>query len=351
MVKPPWWHPDRFSRRLPALEMRAEITSATRAFFSQQGFIEVETPALQRSPGLEPHLKAFSTELVGASPDDRGKAYLHTSPEYTMKKLLVAGLPRSFQLARVFRNGERSSTHHPEFTMLEWYRAHAGYRDLIADVEGLFGAVAGVMGSERMMTYRGKHCDPRAKIDVVTVAEAFGTYIQIDLLGTIDDPAEPDPRPLIELAEGLGYRCAPDDRWDDVFFRLFLDRIEPNLGNGRPTVLIDYPACMAALARIKPDDPRLCERFEVYSCGLELANAFGELTDADEQRRRFEADLEFRQSRYGDALPIDEDFLSALEFGMPPSAGIALGFDRLVMLATAATSVEDVLWAPVHNPG
>lgn len=350
MVKPPWWRPDRFSQHLPVLEARAEITKATRAFFSQEGFLEVETPALQRSPGLEPHLRAFSTELKGVRPDETSAVYLHTSPEYAMKKLLVAGLPRIFQLARVFRNGERSATHHPEFTMLEWYRANAEYRDLIGDLSGLFGAVADVIGPDRLMTYADKRCDPKSSIVVLSVADAFGTFFQVDLMATIDDPADPDPRPLVEIAEGLGYRCTPDDRWDDVFFRLFLDRIEPNLGIDCPTVLIDYPACMAALARLKPEDPRLCERFELYVCGLELANAFGELTDAGEQRRRFEADLAFRQSRYGDTLPVDEDFLAALEFGMPPSAGIALGFDRLVMLATGAGSVEDVLWSPVHEP-
>lgn len=350
MVKPPWWRPDRFSQRLPALKIRSEIAKATRAFFSQEGFLEVETPALQRSPGLEPHLRAFSTELAGTLPEDKGTAYLHTSPEYAMKKLLVAGLPRIFQLARVFRNGERSATHHPEFTMLEWYRANAEYRELIGDLSGLFGVVADVLGPNRWMTFADKRCDPQSEIEVISVADAFGKYVQIDLVATIDDPTNPDPRPLAELAEGLGYRCAPDDRWDDVFFRLFLDRIEPNLGIDCPTVLTDYPACMAALARLKSEDPRLCERFELYVCGLELANAFGELTDAGEQRRRFEADLAFRQSRYGDQLPVDEDFLSALEFGMPPSAGIALGFDRLVMLATGMASVDDVLWSPVHEP-
>lgn len=326
------------------------MTAATRAFFAESGFLEVETPALQSSPGLEPHLRAFSTELICPNPEDRATAHLHTSPEYAMKKLLVAGLPRIFQLARVFRNEERSTTHHPEFTMLEWYRAGAGYHDLLDDLRGLFSAIAGEMDDGREMVFEGKHCDPRVDLQVTTVADAFGEHAQIDLLATIDDPANPDPRPLAELAAELGFRCAHDDRWDDVFFRIFLDRIEPKLGIDRPTVLTDYPACMAALARIKPEDPRLCERFEVYVCGLELANAFGELTDAEEQRRRFVADLALRQSRYGDTPPIDEDFLAALDHGMPHAAGIALGFDRLVMLATGSASVEDVLWAPVFDP-
>ncbi len=350
MVRAPWWRADRFESRLPALQARAEITAVTRAFFAKSGFLEVETPALQRSPGLEPHLRAFSTALISANPEDRATAYLHTSPEYAMKKLLVAGLPRIFQLARVFRNEERSATHHPEFTMLEWYRAGAGYHDLLDDLRGLFAAIADQMVGGSVMTFDRKQCDPRADLQVLTVADAFAKHAQIDLLATMDDPANPDPRPLAEEAERQGFRCASDDRWDDVFFRIFLDRIEPKLGLDSPTVLTDYPASMAALARVKPEDPRLCERFEVYVCGLELANAFGELTDVDEQRRRFDADLALRQARYGDTLPIDWDFLAALDHGMPEAAGIALGFDRLVMLATGSATVEEVLWAPVFDP-
>ena len=347
----PWWRPDRFEPKLPALRLRARLTAAVRAWFEGQGFLEVETPALQASPGLEVHLQPFATALVGAHPEDRARAYLHTSPEYAMKKLLVAGLPRIFQLARVHRNGERSATHHPEFTMLEWYRAGAGYLDLVPDLQGLLAAAASCMPDGRPFSWNGATCDPGAPIEVLTVAEAFERHAGIDLLAAMDDAEKPDPRPLAAEAETLGIRCAPDDRWDDIFFRLFLERIEPKLGRGRATVLTDYPASMAALARIKPEDPRLCERFELYICGLELANAFGELTDAAEQRRRFEADLALREARYGDAVPVDEDFLAALAHGMPEAAGIALGFDRLAMLAAGARHIEEVLWAPVFEPG
>ncbi|MEM1400552.1 MAG: amino acid--tRNA ligase-related protein, partial [Pseudomonadota bacterium] len=247
----------------------------------------------------------------------------------------------------VFRNKERSSTHHPEFTMLEWYRAGAGYLDLVDDIHGLLMATASAMHQGPMMRSGDITCDATAIPDVITVADAFGRFADIDLLEAMDDALAPDPRLLIDRSEAIGLPCAQDDTWEDVFFRIFLDRIEPHLGAGRPTVLTDYPASMAALARIKPDEPRLCERFELYICGVELANAFGELTDPAEQRRRFEADLAAREARYGDRLPIDEDFLAALEQGMPEAAGIALGFDRLVMLAAGADQIEDVLWAPV----
>jgi len=349
----PWWRPDVHARRRPALRVRAAIAAALRRWFDGHGFIEVDTPALQVSPGLEPHLHAFATTLdgPGADPGDPGRRlYLHTSPEFAMKKLLAAGWPRIFQLAHAFRNGERGATHHPEFTMLEWYRAGAGCRDLIADCRGVLRAAlaaASALGGRTHLTWRGRAADPFADWTVLTVAEAFRRWADIDLLATAPDPAAPDVGLLDAAARHLGLRAAPDDRWDDLFFRIFLERIEPHLGIGAPAVLTDYPVSMAALARPKPEDPRVAERFEVYVCGLELANAFGELTDPAEQRARFAADRAFRAQRYGAAYPVDEDFLAALDHGLPESAGIALGFDRLVMLAAGADHIEDVLWAPV----
>ncbi len=356
----PWWRPDVHGRRRPYLRARAGIAAALRRWFDGHGFIEVDTPALQVSPGLEPHLQAFATELRGAGagteagPVGRRRLYLHTSPEYAMKKLLAAGWPRIFQLAHAFRNGERGTTHHPEFTMLEWYRAGAGYHDLIADCRGLLQAAlaaASALAGRTRLTWRGLEADPFAPWPVVTVAEAFRRWAGIDLLATAPDPAAPDVALLDAAARRIGIRAAPDDRWDDLFFRIFLERIEPHLGIGAPTLLTDYPVSMAALARPKPSDPRLAERFEVYVCGLELANAFGELTDPAGQRARFAAERAFRLERYGAAYPVDEDFLAALEHGLPASAGIALGFDRLVMLATGAPHIEDVLWAPVAAVG
>lgn len=335
-VSAPWWHPDQVARRRPMLEARARIVAAVRRFFTDQDFLEVETPCLQVSPGLEPHLQAFRTELVDPYGEKR-VLHLHTSPEFAMKKLLVGGLPRIFQIARVFRNNERSPTHHPEFSMLEWYRVGASYRDLMDDTEGLFAATAAAIGAEVPACSR------------LTVAEAFAQFTGIDILGTVDNPNSPapDPAALKSEARRIGVYVGENDSWDDAFFHIFLECIEPKLGADGPVILYDWPACMAALSRRKPEDPRVCERFEVYWRGVELANAFGELTDPVEQRRRFEHDMDLKEKLYGFRYPIDEDFLDALCFGLPECAGIALGIDRLVMALTGAEQLEQVLWAEV----
>ncbi len=264
-----------------------------------------------------------------------------------MKKLLVAGVPRLFQLARCFRNGERGATHHPEFTMLEWYRAEASYGDLMADCEALLRVCLAASG-EPHFAWRNNHADPTRPWEYLSVAKAFERHCQIDVLATAPEPAQPSLELLSEAARPLGITAHAGDAWEDLFFRIFLERIEPKLGIGAPTILFDHPLSMAALARAKPGNPRVAERFELYVCGLELANGFGELADAEIQRQRFLADQQRRQERYGSAYPIDEDFLAALAHGMPESAGIALGVDRLVMLASGATHIEDVLWAPVQ---
>lgn len=342
-----WWKPHAYAARRPYLETRQKVLGAVRGFFADEGFAEVETPSLQVSPGLEPHLAAFRTELEAPDRARRRTLYLHTSPEFTMKKLLVAGEQRLYQLCKVYRNAERAATHHPEFSMIEWYRAHAGYRDIMGDCVGLLRASLRAAGRPRF-SWRGLESDPFREWDRVSVADAFMRHAGIDLYGCIGvDPKNPDVSLFAFEARKLGLRPAESDSWDDVFFRIFLDRIEPKLGHPTPTILYDYPISMAALSRPKPGDPRLAERFEVYVCGLELANAFGELTDAQVQRARFEADMDLKEKLYGLRYPIDEDFLAALEHGMPESAGIALGFDRLVMLAAGAARIEDVLWAPV----
>jgi lysyl-tRNA synthetase class 2 len=342
-----WWRPERFARQRKHLEARARILEAIRRFFAERDFVEVDTPALQRSPGLEPHLMAFATELqapgVGARP-----MFLHTSPEFAMKKLLVAGVPRLFQLAHCFRNGDSGRAHHPEFTMLEWYRAGAGYRELMADCEALLHVCLAAAGAA-CFTWQGKTADPARPWTYMSVAEAFARFCRIDLLATAPHPLAPSLALLAEAARPLGIAPHEGDAWEDLFFRLFLERIEPELGIGAPAILYDYPISMAALARAKSEDPRLAERFELYVAGLELANAFSELTDAEAQRRRFLADQKKKQDRYGVVYPIDEDFLAALAHGMPESAGIALGVDRLVMLASGAELIEDVLWAPVDK--
>ncbi|MBV8169618.1 MAG: EF-P lysine aminoacylase GenX [Alphaproteobacteria bacterium] len=340
-----WWHPDRLARRRANLATRGRVLRAVRAFFEAQNFAEVETPALQVSPGLEPHLQAMAVTVrdpAGGS----AQRYLHTSPEFAMKKLLTAGEPRIFQLAKVFRDAERSATHHPEFTMLEWYRAGADYRALMDDCEGFVRACAAAAGADALR-WQGRASDPRAPFERLSVADAFARHAGIDLLATAPDPHAPDAALLAAAATRAGIPPHEGDDWESLFFRIFLERIEPSLGSPVPTLLYDYPISMAALSRPHPTDPRLAERFELYVCGLELANAFSELTDPVAQRARFEADMTKKQRLYGQRYPIDEDFLGALAAGYPESAGIALGIDRLVMLCCGADHIEDVLWAPV----
>ena len=341
-----WWRPEVFAQRRPALEMRARALGAVRAYFAARDFTEVETPCLQVSPGMEPHIMALATELSGPFGQGRRRLYLHTSPEFAMKKLLVAGIPRLFQIARVWRDGERSPIHHPEFTLLEWYRAPASYEDLMADCAGLLEAAASAAGVAEVGR-RGRRCNPFAAARRLTVAEAFASFCGIDLLATAPDPWAPDAARLAAEARRIGVHVGERDSWEDVFHRLMLERVEPHLGEGAPAILCEYPLSLAALSRPSPRDPRVAERFELYVCGLELANAFGELTDAAEQRRRFEADQALKEGLYGVRYPVDEDFLAALEAGMPESAGAALGLDRLVMLLAGAETIEEVLWAPV----
>jgi elongation factor P--(R)-beta-lysine ligase len=342
-----WWRPDRFALRRTMLDKRGWILSAVRSFFTERGFVEVDTPALQVSPGLEPHLRAFATKLHDPQHGQAALRYLHTSPEFAMKKLLVAGMPRIWQLAHVFRDGERSATHHPEFSMLEWYCAGASYRDLMEECAALVRACQRAARAQSL-SWRGHAADAKGEWQRISVAEAFQKHCGLDLLATAPDPLHPDADRLAAAAGGIGIAPHPGDDWETLFFRIFLDRIEPQLGHGVPTILYDYPLSMAALARRHSDDPRLAERFEVYVCGLELANAFGELADASEQRARFIADQTRKRQLYGQTNPIDEDFLDALECGLPACAGIALGFDRLVMLAAGAEDIEEVLWSPVR---
>jgi lysyl-tRNA synthetase class 2 len=342
----PWWDRAAYADRKPFLAQRGRLTAATRAWFAAQGFGEVETAILQHSPGNETHLHALSTKLHG--PDGAAQPlHLHTSPEFAMKKLLAAGETRIFNLARVFRDGERGPLHHPEFTMLEWYRADEPYERLMTDCAALLRLAAELTGATRWV-WRGRDADPRIEPERLSVVEAFERHAGVDLLATLQDGC-PDRNALAAASRQAGVRFAQDDDWSDIFSRILVERVEPHLGLGRPTILDRYPAVEAALARPCADDPRCAERFELYVCGVEIANGFGELTDPAEQRRRFEAAMGERQRRYGTRYPIDEDFLSALG-QMPPASGIALGFDRLVMLAAGAQRIEQVLWTPVAAP-
>jgi lysyl-tRNA synthetase class 2 len=319
-----------------------------RRWFEAKGFIEVDPAALQASPGNETHLHGFQTALI--LPDGSARdVYLHTSPEYAMKKLLAAGERQIFALKSVFRNRERTELHAPEFAMLEWYRTDpAAFERLIEDCAAVIALAAHVIGS-RTFKFRGREASPFEPPERLTVRDAFRRYVDIDIYDSLAFDGYPDIEMFARQARASGMRIAADDDWSDIFSRLLSDRVEPNLGLGRPTILYDYPASEAALARISSDDLRVAERFELYCCGVELANAFHDLNEPAEQQRRFAAKTAAQRRIYGTSYPIDLDFLSALA-EMPDTSGAALGFDRLIMLATGADGVESVQWTPVFDP-
>jgi lysyl-tRNA synthetase class 2 len=339
----PWWAAHIHADRRLLLGERNRIRKAIRSRFEGQGFTEVECGALAVSPGNEAHLHAFVTESVTTS-GERHTLYLHTSPEFAAKKLLAAGETRIFEFARVFRNRERGALHAPEFTMLEWYRAGEPYETVQRDCIDLLRLAADKTGA-RELRFRDRVCDPRTEPQRLTVAEAFTYHAGLDLLSTLSPTGEGDRDALATNARRAGFAVADHDNWSDIFSKVLVAAVERKLGNGVPTILHEYPRCEAALARAAPHDPRVAERFELYACGVELANGFGELTDPIEQRKRFEAEMAEKQRIYGERYPVDEDFLAALEH-MPPASGVALGFDRLVMLATGAPRIDDVLWTP-----
>jgi len=336
----PWWRPDILMKKTPYLQARACILREVRAFFDARGYLEVDTPALQVAPCMEAHIQAFRTEILSADRQERRTMYLHTSPEFAMKKLLVAGLPAIYQLATVFRNAEGSSWHSPEFTMLEWYRLGMEYTEMMDETAALLRHVI-----KDPVTADGRSCDVRAPWEKVTVVEALQKYADVDIsahLGDLDH--------IRAEAARIGVYVSPHDDWENALLKILMEKVEPFAGAPAPTVLYDYPVSMAALSRPKPSDPRFAERFEVYVCGIELANAFGELTDATVQRDRFLHDVTLRKDVYGEDYPVDEDFLAALEHGLPPCSGNALGIDRLVMLATGAADISLVRAAPVTPP-
>lgn len=330
----PPWSPDRLAARRPSLARRARLRAAIAAFLTERGYTEVETPVLQPCPGMEPNLAPFATRYVAKIGTEDRPLFLQFSPEFAMKKLLAGGAGPIFQFARAFRNGEAGPLHQPEFTLLEWYRPGLDLAGLMDETEALIRTVC----PEGLR--RGGQVVPTDRPFVrLTMAEAFARHLGVDLLATAGDAAA--------LAAAAGEPLRPADTWQDVFFRLLLGRIEPAIGRDAPCFLTHWPASEAALARRDPSDPRVALRFELFAAGVELANAYEELTDAAEQRARFVAWREERRAATGeDRLP-DEDFLAALEAGLPPCSGIALGFDRLVLLATGAARIEDVLWLPV----
>jgi lysyl-tRNA synthetase class 2 len=340
----PWWSPARHVDRRPLLLARGRIQAAIRGWLAGEGFTEVDPAALAISPGNEAHLHGFATQAIGN--DGVGRTmYLHTSPEFAMKKLLAAGETRIHAFAHVWRNRERGPLHSPEFTMLEWYRVGEGYEVLMADTLAFLRLAADQAGAP-VLRFRDRTCDPFQEPERLSVAEAFATHAGVDLLASIRPDGTTDAATLGAELDRIGVRRALDDTWSDMLSRVLSEKVEPKLGMGRVTILDRYPAAEAALARKVPGDARMAERFEVYACGVELANGFGELTDPEEQRRRFQAEMAEKARVYGESYPLDEDFLAALA-GMPPAAGIAMGFDRVVMLATGAPRIDDVMWTPV----
>lgn len=344
----PWWATHVHADRRPLLLARGRIEAALRAYLAERDFVMVDPPGLQRSPGNEAHLHAFATTMTGE--DGAGsRMFLHTSPEFSMKKLLAAGERRIASLGHVWRNRERGALHHPEFTLLEWYRAEEGYDAVIADCVAMVRLAARAAGA-KLLRFRGREADPFAEVERVSVAEAFARHAGIDLLATLDAAGAPDGAALAAQMRARGLTVPEDRGWSYLFGRVLVELVEPQLGIGRITVLDRYPAPEAALARRAADDARVSERFEVYAAGVELANGFGELTDAVEQRRRFEMEMAEKARLHGERYPIDEAFLAALAL-MPEASGVALGFDRLVMLATGAPRIEQVIWVPVAEAG
>lgn len=334
----PWWSPETHARRRGHLAARGRIKSRIRAWLEAEGFTETECGLLQRSPGNEAHLHAFRTEYI-AENGSRTPLYLHTSPEFAMKKLLAAGETRIFDFARAFRNRETGGRHSPEFTMLEWYRAEAGMEAVMADAAQLCLLAASAAGTGSL-NWKGAACDPEAAPEYLTLTEAFEKFAEIDLV-----PVLTDAEGLAQAARRAGVETPAGASWTDVFSAVLVTRIEPNLGQGRLTFLHRYPISEAALSRPAPDDPRFAERFELYACGVELANGYRELTDAALLRTRQMSEMNLKQALYGETYPLDEDFIAAVA-AMPEASGVALGFDRLVMLATGASDIADVLWTP-----
>ena len=338
----PWWHPDRHQDRKPFLMARNRIKKSLRAWFEAQDFCEVEAGQLQVSPGNETHLHGLATARLTPDGASATPLYLHTSPEFACKKLLAAGETRIFDFARVFRNREAGPLHATEFTMLEWYRAGADWQVVIGDCLSLVRRAAASIPTD-VLSWQGHQVSASAEPRYLSLAEAFDQFAGIDLMATLDHAGNGDCAMLAAAARAAGVSTDPDDSWSDLFSKVLVSLVEPKLGFDAPTILHSYPACEAALARRSPKDARLAERFELYVCGVELANGFGELTDSAEQRARFEADMDLKERLYGERYPVDEDFLSALDH-MPPASGVALGFDRLVMLASGARRIDDVMW-------
>jgi lysyl-tRNA synthetase class 2 len=317
-----------------------QLYSGLRAWFGAAGYLEVETPTLVPTPGLEPHIDPFEARFLPQTGVGKARSlWLHTSPEYAMKRLLADGGPPLFQICKTYRNGEVSGTHNPEFTMLEFYRPNADYHAIMNDLENALSALP--LPAERGEG-RGEGLFSPVPYERLTVRDAVLRHTGIDLHVHTDGAA------LKKAAKDIGVHTGESIEFDDVFFHIFLERVERKLGIGRPTFLIEYPASMASLARLKPGDPRVAERVELYADGIELANGFSELIDAVEQRKRLTEEQALRRTLGRPAFELDERFLEALP-KLPPSGGIAVGLDRVLMLLLGAQEISDVLLFPAKD--
>lgn len=327
--------------RLENLRLRADCLRAFRKAMKNRGVLEIETPVLIRRPGLELHLDVIPVEPEG---------FLATSPEYQMKRLIAGGLGSIYYLGKAFRRGERGPHHNPEFTMAEWYRVDTCYEEFMDDVSRIVSEVAlEVLGTTRLNRpgRDGGYLDLAHPWEVLTVTEAFREFAGIELREESREAwLEPDPEAeafLRESAENAGVRVPRDATWEEVFFRVFVERVEPGLDRERPVILTDWPLTLAALSAIREErGRRFARRFEIFAGGMELANAFEELVDAKEQRRRLNADIRRRKNGGKPVYEIDEAFLSSLDEGLPKCVGIAMGVDRLVMLLTGASDIREV---------
>ncbi len=338
-----WQRLQQYPEKIEFLRKREKVLDTIRSFFKKDGFLEVDTPLLVQSPGMEPYLEVFETTLID-SDSHKKRAFLLTSPEYALKKLLVAGIPKLFSICKSFRNGEGlSHKHNPEFTIMEWYRTNASYTEIMKDCENLFLELAQAMGGSHVWEYQGVEYDLSTPWERISVAEAFQIYCSIDSETLLDE------QKLLQKGRERGFEVTSETTWEQIYNQFFLNDIEPHFGVKRPTIIYDFPASQASLSKKKDSDPRFAERFEFYIAGIEMGNAFSELTDGDEQLRRFESERAERESLKKTMYQIDLDYIAAIKAGLPPTGGIAVGIDRIAMFFTNAPSIEDVLVFPASE--
>ncbi len=338
-----WQRLKQHPEKIEYLHKREHIVDAIRSFFKADGFLEIDSPLMVKSPGMEPYLEVFETTLIDSDAQQK-RAFLLTSPEYALKKLLVAGIPKLFSICKSFRNGEGlSRKHNPEFTIMEWYRTNASYLEIMQDCEDMFAHISKALGGTEKWEYQGKTYDLSTPWERISVSEAFQKYCGVDTDTLLDETK------LLEAGKKRGFSVDDSTTWEQIYNQFFLNDIEPHFGVDRPTIIYDFPASQASLSKKKESDPRFAERFEFYIAGIEMGNAFSELTDADEQLRRFQLERAEREQLGKTMYDIDMDYIEAIKAGLPPTGGIAVGIDRVAMFFADAPSIEDVLVFPARE--